>query len=296
MCEIETAVQIAHRMVSRTSSAVRCLDTNLFPEDGGPAPGELVELTGKTNCGKSVLMLELIARIILPMEHGGHGVGAVFVNCDNNVHMLRLLDIMEKQIVNNSSPAGRNMGREEIRRIREESFSRLTMIKCCTMDEFEFTLLSLNDVFLKHPAASFLLIDSLVAFYWNKCTEKNLIRMDTYLRSLCVRLDKLCKELQLVAIFTRPSYFGTGRESTSDGLVEGSQAGSMAAVVAASSSAFGSGGATNWKQFVKHRVELTEAVTPTPSEDRKFNAFVTSRERQLIKFFLIDAYGISWLN
>lgn len=300
MCEVETGVQILHRISSRLSSNVTCLDPNLFP-DGGPSKGELVEIVGESNCGKSCLILELIAKIILPEDCGGHGIGAVFVNCDNNINMARLLNVMEKQITNCSKPANRTIDKQEIRRIRQESFRRLTIIKCCTMDEFEFSLLTLSDIFVKNPLNVYLLIDSIVAFYWNKCTEKNLIRMDTYLRSLHTRLKKLCQERKVVTIFTKPSYFGSARESVQGDLDVGGEGGSVTQLssavgggaVAATISTYGASGSS---LPVEHRIELAEVVSQTPSDDRKFNAFVTSKDKQCIKFFIIDAYGINWLS
>ncbi|EAT43449.1 AAEL005110-PA [Aedes aegypti] len=301
MCEVETGVQILQRISSRLSSSVTCLDPNLFP-DGGPLKGEMVEVFGDSNCGKSCLILEFIAKIILPEDYGGHGIGAVFVNCDNNVNMARLLNIMERQIINYSKPASGNIDKQEIRRIRQESFSRLTIIKCCTMDEFEFSLLTLNEIFIKNPLSVYLLIDSLTAFYWNKCTEKNLIRMDTYLRSLHTRLKKLCQERKIVAIFTRPFYFGSAKDSVQGDLefgalaMEGSsvtQMSSTAGTALTTSSSFAVGG---YCVPVEHRIELSEVVSQTPSDDKKFNAFVTSKDKQYIKFFIIDTYGINWLS
>ncbi|XP_058828226.1 DNA repair protein RAD51 homolog 2-like [Topomyia yanbarensis] len=298
MCEVETGVQILQRISSRLTSNVKCLDSNLFP-DGGPAKGEMVEIVGESNCGKSILVLELIAKIILPTDCGGHALGAVFVNCDNNINMIRLLNVMEKQIVNCSSPANRSVERQEIHNIREESLARLSIIKCCTLDEFEFSMLTLSDIFIKNPLNVYLLIDSIVAFYWNKCTEKNLIRMDTYVKSLHNRLKKLSQERKVIIIFTRPSYFGSGRES-----IQGEFAGpNEGPPVTQTSSATGgtslmttSTAGSSLSLPIEHRIELGEVTTQTPSDDRKFNAFVYSKGTQLIKFYIIDRYGINWLN
>ncbi|KXJ83283.1 hypothetical protein RP20_CCG007803 [Aedes albopictus] len=302
MCEVETGVQIVHRISSRLSSSVTCLDPNVFP-DGGPLKGEMVEIFGESNCGKSCLILEFVAKIILPEDCGGHGVGAVFIDCDNNVNMARLLNVMEKQIINCSQPANRNIDRQEIRKIRQESFSRLTIIKCFTLDEFEFSLLTLNEVFIKNPLSVYLLIDSISAFYWNKCTEKNLIRMDTYLRSLHTRLKKLCHDRKIVALFTRPSYFGSAKESAQPELEFSSSSADGVGVTQMSSSAGGSLFAASSSAApggycvpVEHRIELAEVVSQTPSDNRKFNAFVTSKDKQYIKFFIIDTYGIDWLS
>ncbi|XP_062550670.1 DNA repair protein XRCC2-like isoform X2 [Armigeres subalbatus] len=297
MCEVETGVQILHRLSSRLSSSVTCLDPNLFP-DGGPSKGEMVEIFGESNCGKSMLVLELIAKIILPEHCGGHGIGAVFMNCDNNINMARLLNIMEKQIVNCSKPSSCNFDRQEIRRIRHESFARLTIIKCCTMDEFEFSLLTLNEIFIKNPLNVYLLIDSLTVFYWNKCTEKNLIRMDTYLRSLHSRMKKLCQERKIITIFTRPSYFGSSKESMLGDFECGTSVTETTGVASTSSSMAGAFTSTSSSYClpVEHRIELAGIVSQTPGSDKKFNAFVTSKDKQCIRFFIIDAYGIDWLN
>ncbi|XP_055534860.1 uncharacterized protein LOC129724195 [Wyeomyia smithii] len=220
------------------------------------------------------------------VDCGGHALGAVIVNCDNNINLSYLLNIMEKQIVNCSVPANKTNDRNEIERIRQESFSRLSMIKCCTLDEFEFSFLTLNELFAENPINRYLLIDSVAAFYWSKCTESKLIRMDTYLKTLNRRLKKLCHDRHIVAISTRPLYFGgNSRESA---ITEFSD--SAEAVMKSMSTS------SNFNISFEHRIELAEIVSLTPTDDTKFNAFVTSNGKQMIKFFAIDKYGINWLN
>ncbi|XP_055623183.1 uncharacterized protein LOC129769417 [Toxorhynchites rutilus septentrionalis] len=292
MCEIETGVQVLQRISSGLSPFVGCLEPVLFP-DGGPSKGELVEITGETNSGKSCLILELIAKIILPKNCGGQAVGAVFINCDNNINMARLLNIMEKHIVNCSTPANQNTDRREIQRIREESFSRLTIITCYTLDEFELSMLTLSDLFVKNPHNVFLLIDSIVAFYWSRCTEKNLIRMDTYLKLLHNKLKKMCRENKVVIIYTKPSYFGAGRKQKA-GESDAAEQSSLGGLYPSSSGCGSGSGGINLP--VEHRLELTEAVGQTPSNDTKFTALVNSKNKQFTRYFLIDRYGINWLN
>lgn len=267
----------------------RSLDAGLFP-DGSPAGGEMVEIVGDSNCGKSFLVLELIAKIILPVDCGGNALGAVFVNCDNNIHLTCLLNIMEKQIVNCSIPANKNIGRNEIERIRQESFSRLTMIKCCTLDEFEFSFLTLNGLFVENPLNKYLLIDSVAAFYWSKCTETNLIRIDTYIKILHRRLKRLCRDRNIIVISTRPSYFGTGNRDSVTTEVNNPDATGI------NSANRGMSSISSLHIVIEHRIELAEVVSLTPNDDIKFNAFVNSNGKQMIKFFAIDKYGINWLN
>ncbi|XP_058463069.1 uncharacterized protein LOC131437616 [Malaya genurostris] len=300
MCEVETGVQILQRISSRLVSDVKCLDPSLFP-NGGPNKGEMVEIVGESNCGKSCLILELIAKIILPVDCGGQALGAVFINCDNNINMIRLLDVMEKQTVNCSLPATRTVETQEIHDIRQKSLARLTIITCFTLDEFELTMLTLSDIFIKNPINVYLLIDSIVAFYWSKCTEKTLIRMDTYLKSLHTRLKKLCQERKVITIYTQPAYFGSGRESglgefvgSTDGQTMVSE---MPSTLGASSSFAATAGSSNFSLPIEHRIELAEVNSQTPSDDeQKFNAFVYSKGTPLIKFYMIDKYGINWLN
>ncbi|XP_053686559.1 uncharacterized protein LOC128736103 [Sabethes cyaneus] len=275
----------------RTVPDGRSLDPGLFA-DGSPAGGEIVEIVGDSNCGKSCLILELIAKIILPVNCGGHAAGAVFVNCDNNINLVYLLNIMEKQIVNCTIPANKTIDRIEIERIRQESFSRLTMIKCCTMDEFEFSFLTLNELFAENHLNKYLLIDSVVAFYWSKCTETNLIRMDTYIKLLYRRLRRLCRDRNIAAICTRPLHFVSGnRESVTTEFDDSAEVNSLSSITRSMSS-------TNKinNTSIEHRIELAEVVSLTPNDDVKFNAFVTSNGKQMIKFFAIDKYGINWLN
>uniref|UniRef100_A0A182JXN6 Rad51-like C-terminal domain-containing protein n=1 Tax=Anopheles christyi TaxID=43041 RepID=A0A182JXN6_9DIPT len=313
MCEtIESAFVAISRLASGTEATYN-LDSVLFP-DGGLRPGELVEISGESNSGKSLLCLELIARIILPTNCGGLELGAVLIDCENSYSKPVLLTIMEKHILNQAEPtvASTLADPRQLESIQLAALSRLHLIVCYSLEQFEFSLLALPSLFVKHTELTFVLIDSIATFYWTKCTAKNLIRQDTYQKAHCKTLSRLACKWKKIALLTKPSHFG-GRQGvwrdfettgtagalTCEGSTQASSSlvGNLTPSTSTTSSSVGS--------LIDHRIELCEIDNPSPRGsgteqgcgDQRFNAFITMADKQqYVRFYLIDKYGMNWIE
>uniref|UniRef100_A0A182JB64 AAA+ ATPase domain-containing protein n=1 Tax=Anopheles atroparvus TaxID=41427 RepID=A0A182JB64_ANOAO len=309
---METAYSVIVQQTTSSVNSIPCLDASIFP-DGGPKAGELVQIHGESGSGKSLLLLELIARIILPGNCGGHETGAVFIDCENSFNRVLLLSVMEKYILNLANPAvAGTLTPQQIVIIQRTALRRLLLVRCYSLEQFEFTLLALPEHFIKNNALSYVLIDSLATFYWNKCTEQNLVRMDTFLRAQCKTLRKLAEKWKKVVIFTKPSYFASGGpsrdfESTAYGgsPLEGST--QLSSLVAGSSSRHMSvlhelASSSSASIAIDHRIELAEMDCPSPrssndgNDEQRFNAFITTKDKQFVRFYLIDSFGFNWIE
>uniref|UniRef100_A0A182YNL3 RecA family profile 1 domain-containing protein n=1 Tax=Anopheles stephensi TaxID=30069 RepID=A0A182YNL3_ANOST len=314
---IESAFVAISRLASAGSEATYNLDPILFP-DGGLRAGELIEISGESNSGKSLLCLELIARIVLPASCGGLELRAVLIDCENSYSKAMLLNIMEKHILNQAEPTlARTLADDPDRmaHIQQGALARLHLVLCHSLEQFELSLLALPALFIKHTELTFVLIDSVATFYWTKCTAKHLIRQDTYQRAHCKTLSRLACKWKKVVLLTKPTYFGSrqglGRDfETIGGSLDG---------VAATQPPTGSwpGGNLNSSLstlttatgLIDHRVELCEIDSPSPrgtteaaaaGDCQRFNAFITMggdrQQQQYVRFYLIDKFGFSWLE
>uniref|UniRef100_A0A182WIA0 Rad51-like C-terminal domain-containing protein n=1 Tax=Anopheles minimus TaxID=112268 RepID=A0A182WIA0_9DIPT len=310
---IESAFVAISRLASGSETTYN-LDPTLFP-DGGLRPGELIEISGESNCGKSLLCHELIARIILPTNCGGLELGAVLIDCESSYSKATLLNIMEKHILNQAEPTlARTLDDpRQLERIQQAALKRLHLIFCYSLEQFEFSLLALPSLFVKHPEVTFVLIDSIATFYWTKCTAKNLIRQDTYQRAHCKTLSRLACKWKKVVLLTKPTHFASRQGSWRDFETTGSIAVGLLDAGGGSTQSSVSGylpssiGTPAVSSLIDHRIELCEMDNPSPSrpatgasadvDDQRFNAFVTMGDkRQYVRFYLIDKFGFNWLE
>uniref|UniRef100_A0A182Q035 Rad51-like C-terminal domain-containing protein n=1 Tax=Anopheles farauti TaxID=69004 RepID=A0A182Q035_9DIPT len=304
---IESAYAFVTRTISRSDNPpVHDLHSTIFP-NGGLRSGEFVEISGESNSGKSLLLLELIARIILPSKYGGLGLAAVMIDCENSYHEAFLLSVMEKHIVNRADPTVANTlgDRQQLESIQRAALERLHLITCYSLEQLELTLIALPKLFVKHQDVSFMLIDSIATFYWTKCTAAKLIRQQTYQSDQCKALGKLARTWGKVLLYTKPAHFGSRpqqlqRDFELTGLLEAgsSQASSFSGVYPTSSGYATKAG----KPVIDWRIELSEILNPSPRSAsdgvpvQRFTALINGREKQYVRFYLIDKYGISWIE
>ncbi|XP_050075164.1 uncharacterized protein LOC126562647 [Anopheles maculipalpis] len=310
--KIESAFTALGRIASGSETTYN-LEPSLFP-DGGLRDGELIEISGESNSGKSVLCHELIARTILPTSCGGLELGAVLIDCENSYSKAMLLNIMEKHIQNQANPAvARTLADPcQLERIQQDALHRLHLLACYSLEQFELTLLALPKLFITHPELTVVLIDSIATFYWSKCTAKNRIRQDTYQRSYCKTFRRLAWKWKKVILLTKPTYFGSrqglGRDfEPMGGSLDGMMGSTQSSVSLAGNVSSSLSTQPNERRTLNdHRVELCEIDTPTPSEEdtdganveQRFSAFITmgDKQKQYVRFYLIDQFGFNWLE
>ncbi|XP_058120224.1 DNA repair protein Rad51 homolog [Anopheles ziemanni] len=307
--KMESAFSAVVVRVSSSGESIPCLDSAIFP-DGGPKSGELVQIHGESNTGKSLLLHELIARIVLPGNCGGHETGAVFIDCENSFNRMMLLSVMEKYILNLADPSvAASLTPQQIGTIQRTALRRLLLVRCYSLEQYELSLVALPDRFLKDGTLSYVLIDSLATFYWSKCTEQNLVRMDTFLRTQCKALRKLAEKWKKTIIFTKPSYFasgGTARDFEHGSPLDGSVSTQVSSLAGSSSrhmSILNEFASSSASVTIEHRIELAEMDSPSlrtssneGNEEMRFNAFVTTQDKQYVRFYLIDSFGFNWIE
>lgn len=197
MNKAESGLQLLSRLDDRP--LLTDFDKILFPS-GGPFPKEVVEITGNTNTGKTILLTELIAKAILPLENGGHNAGVILLNTDHHFQIMKLVTALEKlaKDVNNISD------------VIQQSLKNLYILQCFDDVQFSVTIKRLDSILAENSNISMLALDSISAYYWSK---QNLIKIDTYYRNILKVLQNAVWEYKVTLFYTRPSYFFTKNSS-----------------------------------------------------------------------------------
>lgn len=203
--ELESGVQLFARISSEFKPIINNIDEKIFP-DNGPKPTDIIEISGESNVGKSIMLMELIAKVILPVKYNGKNAGVVFINCDNNFQLFKLLAILEKCICKKQTE------NDTVHVIIKSALQNLTILKCSNVDQFDLAIISAEQQFSLNSQNILLAIDSISSFYWldyYKQIDKNsTFGMNTYLKNLLIRLGKIIDESHSILCYTKPLYFG----------------------------------------------------------------------------------------
>ncbi|KAK4317694.1 hypothetical protein Pmani_011240 [Petrolisthes manimaculis] len=218
------------------------LDPHLLP--GGPKPGEVIELTGGSNCGKSSLAQHLIATALLPhtwrgIKIGGCGAVVMLVDCDLHFSILQLENRMQKRIkqclrLGKDALKKRKLGQqaeenvivdeEEIRKllhsdkgsIKNEIISlvkqclkSLSYLRCTNSTQYAITLLSLEEYMMELNGVSLLVIDSLSAYSWydRVYRAKSWTKLKDYYNGIFTTVMACIKKYSVVMIATKGILF-----------------------------------------------------------------------------------------
>lgn len=187
------------------------LDPQIFAKNVGPLPGEVIEIIGDSNTGKTMLLTELIARAILPTKFGGQQTNVVLLETEVNYQLFNLVSIMER-IVREHHP---DCAEAEMLEIIYGSLVNLQTLTCYTRDDLDMAISSLESMFLQNTQISMLVLDSITTFYWQDGTGR-LPSISQHTKELLDRLRKVTDTHGAVMAYTKPSYFRS-KNSTDSG-------------------------------------------------------------------------------
>ncbi|XP_072235123.1 DNA repair protein XRCC2 [Leuresthes tenuis] len=207
----ESGTQLFARLEARR--CLRDIEPHLFPGDGGPDHGEVVELFGPEGTGKTELLYHLLCRCVLPQAAGGLEVDVVFVDTDYSLDMFRLVSILDSRL-NAGLSTGSATGSEESLR---SCLSRLLVVHCSSSSQLLLTLHFLETTLSLRPGLALLVIDSMSAFYWlDRCeVGASVAKQEERLSKCAELLGRLLRDYRFTILATchaiRGSYSGPDR-------------------------------------------------------------------------------------
>ncbi|XP_030254060.1 DNA repair protein XRCC2 [Sparus aurata] len=213
----ESGAQLFARLEARRS--LKDIETRLFPEDGGPDQGEVVELYGPEGTGKTELLYHLLCRCVLPVASGGLEVDVVFVDTDYSLDMLRLVSILDSRLNAARSTGSPSAGSDEA--LLRHCLSRLLVVHCSSSSQLLLTLHFLETSLSSRPGLALLLIDSISAFYWQDRCEggASIAKQEERLSKCAELLGRLLRDYRITVFATchaiRRSYSGPSSSSSS---------------------------------------------------------------------------------
>ncbi|XP_037941531.1 uncharacterized protein LOC119674464 [Teleopsis dalmanni] len=161
------------------------LDANILP-CGGLKPKSLVEISGASNTGKSLVLNQLIARCLPPTYFGGKYCDAILIDLGHKFSVQHF----EKLVTRVINESGEKCTPAENITVIHNCLNSVTALNCYTAEDFDLAFDIVEDILWENQNVSLLAIDTLDAFYWAD-THKKLVRMTTHYNKLVTKLKQL---------------------------------------------------------------------------------------------------------
>ncbi|XP_022325779.2 DNA repair protein XRCC2-like isoform X2 [Crassostrea virginica] len=178
---------------------------------------DVIELYGGEGTGKSEILLNVVAAMILPkiwksIHLNGKDAHVIYIDNDYKFSMIRLVTIIESKIystLQEEEIQDEEIRKEDIENLVQKCLSNLTLIRCSSSSELLITLYGLNESMLCDPNLAMILIDSISAFYWiDKCNGgESLMAQEKNMMQITEVLQKLIKKFDLIIIATKCALF-----------------------------------------------------------------------------------------
>lgn len=182
----------------------------------GLNPKDVVELCGLEGTGKSEILLNIVASVILPktwksIPLNGKDASVIFIDNDYKFSILRLVALMENRIsVNLKTVDQQDLElTNDIEVLIKKCLSKLSLIRCASSSEFLVTLYSLEQTLLSNPNISVVMIDSISAFYWiDKCSNgESVAAQEKNMKLATEVLSKFVNNFSLIVIATKCDFY-----------------------------------------------------------------------------------------
>lgn len=200
---IESGVQLLARVTDYSKKPLEGLDEQLFPE--GLGRKQTVEINGDPGSGKTLLLTQLIAACILPLEYNGLDIIVLLINADHHFQLRKLTKIMKKHLkISDKSEFLDDTKTEEI---IELSLKNLLIINCTNYHQFICHLYSLPSILSSNNKIGIVALDSISAFYWQaRETEKHL-SLSSHTSNILKTIQQATFQFSVKTIFTKQADF-----------------------------------------------------------------------------------------
>ncbi len=182
--------------------------SRLSPEEhGGLKAGDVIEFCGTEGTGKSEILLNIVARCVLPKLYQGCKLGKeteiVFISTDHKFDLQRLTNLLEShvsQIEHFASTQDKNS--QEYKDLVLSCLARVHVVYCSSSSELTVTLQYLKTFLHAHSRVCALVLDNVATYYWMD-KDKFEIVQNHWISSL----KELIQEYHLVVFASKPLLF-----------------------------------------------------------------------------------------
>lgn len=189
-------------LIARIKSNERRSLENLLPFlNIGIQRKHVCDISGPCNSGKTILLMEIIASTILPIEYGGRNAHVILLDNDHKFAANVLNKIIGRQILNFMHPI--EMDQQTIDNVTYCALEHLHVIKSYDAFEYDLAIMELDLIITSNVNVALIAIDSLLAFYWAQYPNS----MRYYYEQLFQRLMQMVDKHYVALLFTRSDYF-----------------------------------------------------------------------------------------
>ncbi|XP_028895927.2 DNA repair protein XRCC2 [Zeugodacus cucurbitae] len=172
------------------------MDIEVFPANS-PKAKSLIEISGTTESGKSLLLWRLMVRCLTPTYFGGRNCDLIFIDLRHKFD----IESFEQQILSLVAASGEQHTAAESQSVVEKCFDSMHLLNCYSSKHLKAALEIVDGLLLKHSDCSMVAIDGLDAFYWLDTYECRIRRQTHYARNV-ERLRKLCDRHGVCCAYT----------------------------------------------------------------------------------------------
>ncbi|XP_062207599.1 DNA repair protein XRCC2 homolog isoform X3 [Phragmites australis] len=204
-------------------------------------PGNVVEIAGPSNSGKSHLLLMAAAQCILPKEwegiyFGGLGKAVMYLDLDCRFDVLRLAQILRNRIAEGCSSAcprngepGKDSSTDKFHcsfesTLFSDCMQRFLYVRCYSSPEFIAALKSVQSQLRSEVLGAgiyFLMIDSIGAFYWidrdsQPVRENKGKSLQSITETVVQEIHKVLQLQPALVLVTKSPIYGEGTTAAND--------------------------------------------------------------------------------
>ncbi|XP_069964398.1 DNA repair protein XRCC2 [Bactrocera oleae] len=202
-CQVFNAYEGCVEEMANQRPSLQDIDIEIFSENS-PKARSLIEISGASESGKSVLLWRLMARCLTPTYFGGRNCDLIFIDLRHKFDA----ESFEEQIIRLVAASGEQHTTAELRVMVEKCFDSLHLLNCYNSKHFKAALEIVDGLLVKYSDCSLVVIDGLDAFYWLDTYERR-IRMQTHYVRNVERLRRLCDRHGVCCAYTiNTNYLG----------------------------------------------------------------------------------------
>lgn len=195
--QAESGLQLLQRLVARP------LIKNLTPLLPDELTSETIEIIGNTSSGKSLFLIECIAKCITPQNFNGLDAGVVYIDLDGQFDINKLIQIIKRLV------------KDPDEELMKSCLTKLTLINCYDSPTLYVTFQRLKLFLTEHYQVGLVILDSVSANYWQDSISGGEKYMDTYVEKMISSLKICLEDFKVPIIFTRQSYFQSKHSDSS---------------------------------------------------------------------------------